>query len=306
MMFSSVSTAHYLHRHIRSVAKGGSCFSSRRIRRQFRVTITGIFQGLLYFLYGTYYFFDSFIYKFSDHFFISGWISFTATSLYISGTTVNLGIALIGSNIVFVWSLSPSMTSSVWLNFLYYTQIVPAQRALSKWIKKNIKPIIYNICDNSTVNETLSVQMPSTELQRNVLAIVILTFKVYFMFCLCVMVMSSGSTVVYLCKHMHRMAANGQPLTCPRVRSQVRVAITGLLQGALYMFCSIWTVYNYFTVNNSGYSIIDFTVINLYMMGSMFNLGVGQSVFRQRAEDIWLRAVQWCKASKVQQSEQDG
>ena len=91
MTFSSFSTARYLHRHVKSVSKGGS-ISSRRIRRQVRVTISGIFQGLLYFLYGTYYFFDSFTYKFSNHFIISGEISFTVTSLYISGTTINLGI----------------------------------------------------------------------------------------------------------------------------------------------------------------------------------------------------------------------
>ena len=92
MMFSSFSTAHYLHRHIRSVAKGGSSISSGRIRRQVGVTISGIFQGLLYFLYGTYYFFDSFLSLFSNHVIISGQISFTVTSLYITGTTVNLGI----------------------------------------------------------------------------------------------------------------------------------------------------------------------------------------------------------------------
>lgn len=91
MTFSSFSTAHYLHRHVRSVSKGGS-ISSQRIRRQVRVTISGIFQGLLYFLYGTYYFFDSLFGQFSNHVIISGQISFTVTSLYISGTTVNLGI----------------------------------------------------------------------------------------------------------------------------------------------------------------------------------------------------------------------
>lgn len=266
-------------------------------------------------------------------------LTFMMSALVVFYSVITLNFrALIGSNVVFISSLSPSMTSSVWLNFLYYTHIVPAQRALSVWIKKNIKPIIYCIwfvekilslfsmclwlfdhldshyfcfdtfADNSTVTETLSVQMPSTESQGCVSAIAFLTIKAHFIFCLCVMVMSSGSTVAYLCRHMCRMAANGQPLTCPRVRSQVRVAITGLLQGVLYMFCSVWTVFNYFTEyvyteNNSGSTVFHFTVINLYMMCSMFNLGVGQVVFRQRAADIWLRAARWCKASEVQQWE---
>ncbi|CAB1328707.1 unnamed protein product [Coregonus sp. 'balchen'] len=36
-----------------------------------------------------------------------------------------------------------SMSTSVWLNFFYYTQIVPAQRALFILVKRNIKIIIY-------------------------------------------------------------------------------------------------------------------------------------------------------------------
>lgn len=92
MMVSSFSTVQYLHRHIRSVAQGGSCFSTSRIQSQLRVTITGISQGVLYFLFGTFYIFNSFTYIYSPHFYLSAWITFTATSLYVSGTTVNLGI----------------------------------------------------------------------------------------------------------------------------------------------------------------------------------------------------------------------
>lgn len=42
-----------------------------------------------------------------------------------------------------VYMASTSMSTSVWLNFFYYTQIVPAQRALFTWAKRNIKSIIY-------------------------------------------------------------------------------------------------------------------------------------------------------------------
>lgn len=42
-----------------------------------------------------------------------------------------------------VYMASTSMSTSVWLNFFYYTQIVPAQRALFTWVKRNIKSIIY-------------------------------------------------------------------------------------------------------------------------------------------------------------------
>lgn len=47
--------------------------------------------------------------------------------------------------VITVGCLSSSVSSSVWLNFFYYTQFVPAQRAIFIWIKKNIKPIIFFI-----------------------------------------------------------------------------------------------------------------------------------------------------------------
>ncbi|KAJ4933147.1 hypothetical protein JOQ06_029982, partial [Pogonophryne albipinna] len=107
---------------------------------------------------------------------------------------------------------------------------------------------------------------------------------------------------VYLCGHMRRMVANGQPVSHPRLRSQVRVTVTGILQGVLYLICSVWTLYEFLPL-----AFIDptthFTVINLYMSGTTVALGVGQAVFRQRAADIWLRAVQCCRE---QQTEQGG
>ncbi|XP_076603687.1 uncharacterized protein LOC143330811 [Chaetodon auriga] len=264
----------------------------------------------------------------------------TAIVLFFGKTTDDNLYFMIASFVVFACSFSLSMTSSVWLNFFYQTQIVPAHRALFIWIKKNIKHIIYcillverifSLCNcavvlidylvstyrtpdgfsyNSTVHHnTINFHpLPSSEL-RTVLTIFICLLKIHYLMCLCVMVMSNGSTVVYLCQHMCRMAANGQPFSCPRLRSQVRVTITGVLQGVLYVFCAMWTIYKIFSGQIAiiyGFSYAHFTVINLYMTGTTFNLGAGQGVFRQRAADIWLRAAQWCKAPKVQESEQGG
>lgn len=234
---------------------------------------------------------------------------------------------------VFDCSLSASAASSVWLNFFYYTQIVPARRALFIWIKKNIKPIIYcawlvdkilsllgvgvilteTFFDGfsynfTTYQNTTYLQKPSPEFKTNLYAIATGILKASFIFFLCIMVMSSGSTVVYLCRHMRRMVANGQPLG-PRFNSQVRVTVTGILQGVLYLFGAAWTVYKFVSqgiLTMYSSPCIYFTVINVYMTGTMFNLGVGQAVFRQRAADIWLRAAQCCKAPKAQQSEQGG
>ncbi|XP_068602633.1 taste receptor, type 2, member 201, tandem duplicate 1 [Brachionichthys hirsutus] len=187
---------------------------------------------------------------------------------------------------LFVYTLYTSMSSSVWLNFFFFTQIVPAQRASFTWIKKNIKTVIYCIW---LLDKCLSL------------------CNVNLIIGMCVMVMSSSSTVLYLCKHMHRMVAIGQPFSCSRFRSQVRVTITGILQGIMYMICAVWTVEKYFSGDvNSGYSLIQVTVINFYMMGTTFNLGAGQSAFRQRAANIWLSATQLLKGPDVQPAEEAG
>ncbi|XP_076603686.1 uncharacterized protein LOC143330810 [Chaetodon auriga] len=86
------STFRYLRGHIRRVAQDGSRFSTPRVQSQMRVTITGVSQGVLYLLYSTFYLFDSFAYNLSSRMALSLWVSFTVTSVYISGTTVNLGI----------------------------------------------------------------------------------------------------------------------------------------------------------------------------------------------------------------------
>lgn len=247
----------------------------------------------------------------------------------VSNTTV-----ILTTYVVYHFSVSTSMTTCVWLNFFYCTQIVPAQKNICIWIKKNIKSIIYCIwlvekvlsvfsisafllfntalsngkpdligLNSTVIYATVYSEMPS--LHKIICIVAVVLTLVHYIACLCIMVVSSGSTVVYLCRHMQRMLSNGQPLSCPRFRSQVRVTVNGLLQGALYVFCVVWTLYEYFFVNTVSSDIYPqtvehVTVINWYMAGTMLNLGVGQGVFRQRAADIWLRAVQYCKTPKEQ------
>nr|XP_046259496.1 taste receptor type 2 member 1-like [Scatophagus argus] len=272
------------------------------------------------------------------------WTFIYCTVTYMISVLINFCVTyaplMLASYTVFVFSLSTHMTTSVWLNFFYYAQIVPARRATFIWIKKNIKSVIFfawlvdkmfcslDVCVvladyiallnyrshalsyNITMHDdTIYLEIPS--FQQDVIAILICFMRAKFIISLCIMVLSSGSTVVYLCKHMQRMVANGQPFSCPRFKSQLRVTTTGLLQGVLFVICAMFTVYKYFsqdilTGSQSGYSFTHFTVINVYMVGTTFSLGAGQSVFRQRAEDMWFRAVQWLKAPEVQQSKQEG
>ncbi|CAL8320903.1 unnamed protein product [Merluccius merluccius] len=52
MMVSSFATAHYLNKHMKSLAASGGSLFNPRLGSQIRVTVTGIFQGVLSFIYG--------------------------------------------------------------------------------------------------------------------------------------------------------------------------------------------------------------------------------------------------------------
>ncbi|CAB1414550.1 unnamed protein product [Pleuronectes platessa] len=77
---------------MRNVALSGSSFNAPRNQRHMRVATTGACQGAVYFLYATYYLLSSLSNFYSPNFRLGYWALFTVTSLFISGTTVNLGI----------------------------------------------------------------------------------------------------------------------------------------------------------------------------------------------------------------------
>ncbi|XP_037542064.1 uncharacterized protein LOC119418842 [Nematolebias whitei] len=234
----------------------------------------------------------------------------------------------VASFLISVCCLSVSISSSVWLNFFYYTQIVPAQRALFVWIKKNIKPVIFGVIifenvfglldftvellnvrlDQLEFNETSTnyqniIERNLIQHQEDVYIILISIQRFHFYSSFFVMMMSSGATVVYLCRHMQHMAAHGQSLSCPRLSSQVRVTITGIIQGFHFLSLTVWRDYNFVSQHFSDKTIEQYiftTVINFYLSATAFWLGAGQVVFRQRAADVWTRAAQWCNDLTMQ------
>uniref|UniRef100_A0A8C8MNL8 Taste receptor type 2 n=1 Tax=Oncorhynchus tshawytscha TaxID=74940 RepID=A0A8C8MNL8_ONCTS len=246
--------------------------------------------------------------------------------------TEHLKLRLAASMLV-EYTFPTSMTTSVWLNFFYYTQIVPARRALFTRVKRNIKIIIYWVLfinrvlflfdislhipaivdllnsasgnangTYTSMNSTASASPSAlfyTEMTRLVLKIL------YIFFGLCVVVGSSCATVRYLHRHMKSMKESGSPFSAPRLRSQMRATITGILQGILYVICFLWLIFyvfkDFFFITFDNNRNIFYTVLSLYTFGTTVNLGIGQSVFRQRAADIWLKAQQtWLKLFKIQ------
>lgn len=237
---------------------------------------------------------------------------------------------------IFLFSLSTSMSTSVWLNCFYFLQIVPLKSTIFLWMKRNHKSIIYCfwvfekllvgvtvssiiMFDVSVINEVSNMVLFNITVNSNEIfaklpsqlvdmsnATVIMN-EVYFIICLCIMSLSSWSTAIYLSRHMREMASKG--LSSSHFRSQVRVTVTGLLQEVLYVFLSVWTLYHYIF-----YSIVsrpsiymtlsNITIINFYMVGTSVNLGVGQAMFRQRAVDVLHRAVRCCRTMRAQQPQQ--
>lgn len=237
---------------------------------------------------------------------------------------------------MFLFSLSTSMSTSVWLTCFYFLQIVPLKSTVFLWVKRNHKSIIYCIwvfekllvCvtvssivmfDVSVINQIsdmvlFNITVNSNEILAklpshlvNLSNATMIINEVYFIICLCIMSLCSWSTAIYLSRHMRQMASKG--LSCSHFRSQVRVTVTGILQELLYVILSVWTLFRYMIYGievrpNMYLSLSNMTVINFYMVTMSMNLGVGQAVFRQRAVGLLHRVARCCRTTRARQPQQ--
>ncbi|KAK0154056.1 hypothetical protein N1851_003852 [Merluccius polli] len=409
MMVSSFATAHYLNKHMKSLAASGGSLFNPRLGSQIRVTVTGILQGVLYCLYGLWTMVIMWWLYFQSYPLFNFNINYTVTTLFISITTVNLwfGQTLFREGAVHVWKavkkqkpgmemtynrtvidinnvafflvngplfivnlvmniffafciLTPhkkermkqplkilmgflifsaiiclfvaivlysisiryhsivvqftfflivsfmvkvNMMTYVWLTFYYYIMIVPSQRALLLWVKKNIKSVIYVMLffDRSIFLVTVFAEIFSVLPARydNSTAVLHETrmFKIvdsvrfpYLFFSICLMMFFSFAMAQYLNKHMKSLAASGGSIFNPRLRSQIRTTVTGILQGVLYCLYGLWIIVDEVVFNFSPYHFgtsITYMVINLYFLGTTVNLSVRQTLFRERAVHVW-------------------
>ncbi|KAG7251557.1 hypothetical protein CRUP_023828 [Coryphaenoides rupestris] len=182
--------------------------------------------------------------------------------------------------------------------FFFYFMIVPPQRGLFLWVRQNIKLVIYAtlLCDRLLLSGHAICQMAfkQTNGTHHLLEVEIAAFSIvdaYMCLCLCVMMFSCFATVHYLRRNMRSLVARGGSLFSARLRNQVRVTVMGIVQGVLYMVYGVW-----FMVMIFGYYLpplvkfnpnITFTVISLYISITTVNLGVGQTLFRERALRVW-------------------
>ncbi|CAL8371048.1 unnamed protein product [Arctogadus glacialis] len=91
------------------------------------------------------------------------------------------------------------------------------------------------------------------------------------------MMISCFATAHYLNKHMKSLSASDGSLSSPRLHSQIRVTVTGILQGVLCFLCAMQNLLHVMSYFLSSYFSFDYyihiTVINLYILGTTGNLG---------------------------------
>lgn len=208
-----------------------------------------------------------------------------------------------------------SMICSVWLSFYYYIQIVPSQRALLSWVKRNIRSFIYTafLLDEifiwltgamNTANIILhgftgtnGTQTEPCKSEQDIINLVpFYIVKLRILCCLYIMTVSSFSTVQYLCRHIKSVAQGG--FSTPGIQSQMRVAASGVFQGVLFFLYGTVYFIDSFTYRFCAQlyfgAWFSLTSTTLYISGTTVNLGIGQTAFRQRAADIWKALTALC------------
>uniref|UniRef100_A0A672H3C7 Taste receptor type 2 n=1 Tax=Salarias fasciatus TaxID=181472 RepID=A0A672H3C7_SALFA len=174
--------------------------------------------------------------------------------LYYCSVKDPKSIVALVSWLIGLYSLNSSMTCYVCLNFYYYLHIVPASKALFAQIKRNIGPIIYVTLIGNTMLYAVSGTFTVMDvISRRVKGLThnnytqtgnegffyssrtwFFIIQLYLLVGVWIMMVSNFSMVHYLQRHMRSMARSGSRLTTPLYQSQMRVTITGILQGLLY------------------------------------------------------------------------
>lgn len=199
-----------------------------------------------------------------------------------------------------------SMITTAWLSFYYHIKIVPLHRAFFLWVKKNIKVIIYAAllqqevlvclfgvmnCVNVSLHNPNNCNGTLQECQPRFFYISFCFYimKVYLIVCFVIMTLSNFSLFHYLRSHMKKVAQGN--IVTHTMASQLRAANAAVFQGVIYISFCILYFFNAFTFALSSSLIIgiwiSLTGIILYVFGTTINLGIGQTLFRERAVCIW-------------------
>lgn len=213
-----------------------------------------------------------------------------------------------------------SMTTTVWMSFYYYLQIVPSQRAVLIWIKRNIKSFVYTLflldeiiiafsaslkvasmipeCWAVSANNCTSSNPHAAGLTAAYTANLIFV-NIHILFCMAIMGVCNFSMTHYLLRHIKSRTREG--FAASGTQGQMRVAISESFQAVLFLICSGLYFADSFTFKYpetfSFSPSMSHTVALLYMTGTTASLATGQAIFRQGAVDVWKALTAPCCAS---------
>jgi len=190
--------------------------------------------------------------------------------------------------------------------------IVPQHRAIFIWIKRNIRAILYvgfvlnqivllfslslgtvtyfllePVPENFTSHE-LNTTSPAESLEADLFLFNLANF-LYLLYCTCPMItllISWGKTFIYLREHMKKMGQSSESFSQPQQKSQMRVTVTGMVQAALFLPSSLWTVAVSVLYLTDLFEMVDphrFITMSFCSASSLGNIlcfGFSQSVFR--------------------------
>ncbi|KAI4884128.1 hypothetical protein NFI96_000622 [Prochilodus magdalenae] len=247
-------------------------------------------------------------------------INVSSTSVFQLGLILHLSLQLTAVSLklkqvveaLMLFVVRISIPTSMWLNIFYCSQIVPVKKAPLVWLNKNIKFTIcflltfgniycfvylilqflfvfdvFSFLDSAEVNSTVvngsyASSSPTFQISPFLDMLDTLTM-VLTLLCLSVMLTVTGATGCYLYQHIKKMTNSGTPFQSQLLQNQVRVTITGFIQGFLYLLCSAGMfidVYCCYQKINIDREII-WMLFDLYSLATTINIGVGQAVFRQ-------------------------
>lgn len=205
-----------------------------------------------------------------------------------------------------------NFSCNAWISIFYHMSIVPQHRAIFIWIKRNIRAILYvgfvlnqivlifslslgtvayfllePFPDNFTSHE-LNTTSLAESFEADMYLFNLANF-LYLLYCTCPMItllISWGKTFVYLREHMKKMGQSSESYSQPQQKSQMRVTVTGMVQAALFLPSSLWTVavsVLYLTdlfEKVDPHRFITMTFCSASSLGNILCFGFSQSVFR--------------------------
>uniref|UniRef100_A0A671K4B1 Taste receptor type 2 n=1 Tax=Sinocyclocheilus anshuiensis TaxID=1608454 RepID=A0A671K4B1_9TELE len=304
LLFSWGKTFVYLREHMKKMGQSGESFSQPQQKSQMRVTVTGMVQAALFLPSSLWTIAVAFLY-------ITDLFKMVDPNRFVTMTFCSM--SSLGNLLALIYQFfCANFSCNAWISIFYYISIVPQQHPIFIWIKRNMNAILYiGFILNQTVllislsmgavmyfllwpvpnnftSPELNKTSPAESLESDRYLFHVANFT-YLLYCTCplfTLLFSWGKTFVYLREHMKKMGQSGESFSQPQQKSQMRVTVTGMVQAALFLPSSLWTIAVAFLYITDLFKMVDpnrFVTMTFCSMSSLGNLlcfGFSQSVFR--------------------------